>query len=50
MKITNKALEEIYEQLDEEMSIVLAPATMNKNVQATMLKNIVLDLEWFDGD
>ena len=33
------------------MSTAPAPAvTVNKNGQARMLKNIVLNLGWFDGD
>jgi len=31
----------------EEM---LTAAVINENVQAGVLKNMVLDLEWFDGD
>jgi len=30
------------------MSIVPAPATTNNNEQATILKSIVLNPEWFD--
>jgi len=37
-------------QIDIEMSSALALAvTMNKNIQAEMPKNIVLDPGWFDG-
>ena len=32
------------------MSTAPAPVTVNKNGQAGMLKNIVLNLGWFDGD
>ena len=32
------------------MSVILALAAINENVQAVMLKNIVLDLGWFDSD
>ena len=41
-----------YEQMEiEEMSTVLAPAvTVNENRQVGMLKNMVPDLGWFDGD
>jgi len=39
LKITNKASEEINKQSDKEMSI--APASMNKNVQVAVLKNMV---------
>ena len=31
------------------MSVAPAPAAINKNVQAKIPKNIVLDPEWFDG-
>jgi len=35
----------------EEMSTAPAPVvTVNKNKQARMPKNMVLDLEWFDSD
>jgi len=38
--------------MDTEMSVAPAPAlaVSNENVQAGMLKNIVLDPGWFDGD
>ena len=39
----NKALEE-YEQTNIEMSEGLAPVTVNNNIQATILKSMVLDL------
>ena len=32
------------------MSIVLAPTTMNDNIQTVMPKSMVSDLEWFDKD
>ena len=32
------------------MLAVPAPAATSKNVQVGMLKNIVLDPGWFDGD
>jgi len=52
LQITNKASQEIYEQSNKEMSAVPipAPAMTNNNGQTTMPKNIVPDLEWFDGD
>ena len=50
LQIMNRALEETYKQLDEEISTVPAPATTNDNRQAAMPKSIVLDPEWFDGD
>ena len=41
-----------YKQTDIEMSVAPAPALVvsNKNIQIGMLKNMVLDPEWFDGD
>ena len=36
--------------MDTEMSVVPAPATISKNIQAGMLKNMIPDLEWFDSD
>ena len=52
LQITNKALWEIYEQSNKEMSAapIPAPAMTNDNGQATMPKNIVPDLGWFDGN
>jgi len=38
-----------YKQTTEEMSTAPAPA-MNKNGQAGMPKNMILDPGWFDGD
>ena len=32
------------------MSVVPAPAAINENVQAVMLKNMIPDPGWFDGD
>ena len=46
----NRASEETYKQLDEEISIAPAPATTNDNRQAAIPKSIVLDPEWLDGD
>ena len=48
MKITNKALEETNKWSDKEMSA--APAPTNENIQVAVLKSIVLDPGWFDGD
>ena len=52
MQINEEASIEEYKQTDTEMSV--APATMvaavNKNVQAGLLKNMVPDPGWFDGD
>jgi len=41
-----------YEQTDTEMSVALAPlpATISKNIQAEVPKNMVSDLGCFDGD
>ena len=49
LQITNKASEE-YKQSDTEILVAPAPAEINKNVQAVMPKNIVLDPRQFDGD
>ena len=43
LKIINKALEETYEQSDEEMSV--APASANENIQAIMPNSIISDSE-----
>ena len=43
LKIMNEALNE-YKWKDTEMLTVPAPAMTNKNVQAVMLKSMVLDL------
>jgi len=50
LQITNKASEETYKWSDEEMSIVLALATINDNAQAIIPKSMVPDPEWFDED
>jgi len=39
-----------YKQSDTEMSVAPAPAAINENIQVVMLRNIILDLEWFDSD
>ena len=51
MQITEEASSE-YERTDTEMSAapVLAAIANNKNIQAGMLKNMIPDLGWFDGD
>ena len=36
--------------MDTKISVAPAPAAISKNVQAGILKNIVLDPGWFDGD
>jgi len=43
LQIMNKALKEIYEWSDEEMSAAPAPAMTNNNRQTAMLKSIVSD-------
>ena len=52
MQINKEASTEEYEQTDTEMSV--APATtaaaVSENVQAGLLKNMVPDPGWFDGD
>jgi len=45
LQIMNKALKETYESLDKEMSIEPTPVMMNNNIQATMPKSMVPDLE-----
>ena len=50
LQIINKVSSKMNEQLDKEISIAQALATMNNNRQAVMLKSMVLDLEWFDRD
>ena len=51
LQITEEASSN-HERMDIEMltALALAPTTSNKNVQAEMLKNMVLDPGWFDGD
>ena len=48
LQITEEASSD-YERSDIKMSVALAPAAINKNVQAEIPKNIVLDPGWFDG-
>jgi len=40
LQITNEALEEIYKQSDEEMSVVLASVMTNNNGQAVIVMNL----------
>jgi len=51
LQITEEVSDD-YKKLDTEMLVAPAPApaAINGNIQAVMLKNIVPDLEWFDGD
>ena len=52
MQINEEASSSKYEQTDTEMSVApaITAAAVNKNVQAGLLKNMVLDPGWFDGD
>ena len=50
LKITNKASSEMNEWSDEEISVALASATINNNVQAVTPKSMVSDPGWFDRD
>ena len=49
LQITKEASSK-YKQMNTEMSTALALAISNKNVQARMPKNIILNPEWFDSD
>ena len=52
LQINKEASTDEYKQTDTEMSV--APATtaaaVSENIQAGLLKNMVLDPGWFDGD
>ena len=52
MQINEEASTSEYEQTDTEMSVApaTAAAAVSKNVQTGLLKNMVLDPGWFDGD
>ena len=52
LQINKEASTSKYEQTDTEMSVAHATiaAAVSKNIQAELLKNIVLDPGWFDGD
>ena len=52
MKITEEASDKYEQTTTEDMSValVLAAAANSKNVQAELLKNMIPDLGWFDGD
>ena len=52
MQINEEASTSEYEQMDTEMSVAqtTTAAAVSENVQAGLLKNIVLDPGWFDGD
>ena len=53
LQINEEASTSEYEQTDTEMSVA-QPATVatavSENVQAGLLKNMILDPGWFDGD
>ena len=49
LQITEETLDN-YVWSDIEMLEVLALAAINKNIQTVTPKNIISDLEWFDGD
>jgi len=52
LQINEEASTSKYEQTDTEMSVAQATmaAAVSENVQAGLLKNMVLDPGWFDGD
>jgi len=51
LQITEEASNKYEQTTTEEMLTAPVPAVaMNKNIQAGMLKNIVLDPKWFDSD
>ena len=53
MQINEEASTSKYKQIDTEMSVaqpVTAAAAVSENVQAGLLKNMVPDPGWFDGD
>jgi len=52
LQITEEASDDYKQTTTEEMSVAPAPAAIanSKNVQAGLLKNMVPDPGWFDGD
>jgi len=52
LQITEEASDEYKQTTTEEMSVAPAPvaATVSENIQAGLLKNMVPDPGWFDGD
>jgi len=52
LQITEEASDEYEQTTTEEMSVAPAPAAVadSENVQVGLLKNIVPDPRWFDGD
>jgi len=52
LQINEEASTDKYKQTDTEMSVAQATtaAAVSENVQAELLKNMVPDPGWFDGD
>ena len=52
MQINEEVSTDEYKPTETEMLVALATtaAAVSKNVQAGLLKNMVLDPGWFDGD
>ena len=50
MQITEEASDKYEQTTIEDMSIAPAPETAVNNVQVGLLKNMVPDPGWFDGD
>ena len=52
LQIMEEASSKYKQTTTKEMSVVLAPAAagVSENIQAGLLKNMVLDPGWFNGD
>jgi len=52
LQITEEASDEYEQTIMEDMSVAPAPETVanSRNIQAGLLKNMVLDPGWFDSD
>ena len=50
LQIMNKTSSKTNEWIDKEMSMEIAPAMTNNNVQAVMPKSMISDPGWFDRD
>ena len=50
LQINKEASTDEYELTDTEMSVAPVAAAVSENIQAGLLKNMVLDPGWFDGD
>jgi len=52
LQINEEVSTDKYKPMDTEMSVAPAPvaAAVSENVQAGLLKNMVLDPGWFNGD